>query len=203
MAVRGLQQQQRRPSDSRVDRVAHAWPTATLALAMVVAAGCDFPGRPDPANRPMPESQVLDFALLYQRNCAGCHGKDGQLGPAPPLDDPIFVAIVPDDELLRVITEGRAGTPMPPFARRHGGPLSEEQVRSLARGIKQKWRAAEPKVDLPPYMLAKDDDNASARATRIERGLAVYARACAGCHGAGGEGTEDGARPVESMIARS
>ena len=53
-----------------------------------------------PASRPT-------STVLYRRNCAGCHGADGKLGPAPPLNDPIFLAIVADDELLQVITDGR------------------------------------------------------------------------------------------------
>ena len=44
----------------------------------------------------MPD-QILDFDQLFAANCAGCHGATGELGPAPPLNDPLFVAIVPDD----------------------------------------------------------------------------------------------------------
>ena len=47
--------------------------------------------------------QVADFDVLYKTHCAGCHGADGKLGPAPPLTDPLFLAIVHDGELLRVI----------------------------------------------------------------------------------------------------
>jgi mono/diheme cytochrome c family protein len=195
--MRGRQQRQPQPGQSSAQRCAIAWPVMTLALALaaIVVPGCDFPGRPNPADRPRPQSHVLDFTFLYQHNCAGCHGRDGQFGPAPPLNDPIFLAIVPDDELMRVITEGRAETPMPPFARRHGGPLSEEQIHSLARGIKERWAPVEPKADLPPYLWSNGDDDAPVGATRLERGLAAYTRACAGCHGASGEGADGGGTP--------
>ena len=92
-----------------------------LPLLAALAAGCDLPGRPRPEDRPVPANRVEDFDALYATRCAGCHGADGKLGPAPPLNDPIFLAIVPDAELLRVISEGRAVTPgqkspMPAFA---------------------------------------------------------------------------------------
>ena len=56
-----------------------------LGLAAYLAAGCDLPGRPDPADRPVPANEVVDFRLLYGQNCAGCHGANGELGPGPPL----------------------------------------------------------------------------------------------------------------------
>src|SRR5437660_2043074 len=101
----------------------------TLSLLLV---GCDPPGQPNPADRPVPEDEVVSFDVLFKTNCAGCHGTDGKLGPAPPLNDPIFLAIVPDEELLMTVTAGRPGTPMPAFARSKGGPLTEAQVKALA-----------------------------------------------------------------------
>src|SRR5205085_7892511 len=99
-----------------------------LPLLALLAAGCDLPGQPKLADRPVPADQVTDFDALYKTHCAGCHGADGKLGPAPPLNDPLFLTVVPDTELRRVITEGRAvtaaqKTPMPAFAREKGGPL--------------------------------------------------------------------------------
>ena len=70
----------------------------------------------------------MEFGVLYRNNCAGCHGADGTLGPAPPLNDSLFRAIVPTEEIERVLTFGRPGTPMPAFARKgwnaHQGPDS-------------------------------------------------------------------------------
>ena len=98
---------------------------------------------------------MLDFATLYARNCAGCHGADGQFGPAPPLNDPLFLAIVPDPVLSMVVDEGRPGTPMPAFSRRHGGPLTDEQVRALAEGIKPRWKADRSGPSPPAYSIAQ------------------------------------------------
>jgi hypothetical protein len=44
----------------------------------------------------------------------------------------------------RWIEEGRAGTLMPGFAKKHGGPLSETQVESLVEYLLENF-AAEPK----------------------------------------------------------
>jgi cytochrome c oxidase cbb3-type subunit III len=155
-----------------------------VTMSLLLAAGCNWPGKPDPAGRPVPADKVLDFAALYEQNCSGCHGADGNLGPAPPLNDPLFLTIVPDDELLHVIQEGRPGTPMPAFAKEQGGPLTGAQVKALAEGIKPRWgkQRAASKERVPPY---------KARGTgSAERGKEVFMRACAVCHGEEGEGIE-------------
>ena len=160
-----------------------------LLLLVAALAGCDLPGKPNEADRPKPANQVTDFGTLYATRCAGCHGADGKLGPAPPLNDPIFLAIVPDEELLRVITEGRTVTPgqkspMPAFARDRGGPLTAEQVQAVARGIKARWGGAGPKVEPPPYLAPKETGDKG-------RGAILFDLACAACHGDKGRGGEE------------
>jgi mono/diheme cytochrome c family protein len=156
-----------------------------IALGFV-ASGCDLPGRPRPADRPIAPDQVVDFAVLYGENCAGCHGASGKLGPAPPLNDPTFLAIVPNDVLARVIAQGRPGTPMPAFAKSQGGALTDEQVRVLAEGLKPHWQGAKKwPHPLPAYVAPEAGSGSS------ERGAKVFERACAGCHGKRGEGSKD------------
>jgi mono/diheme cytochrome c family protein len=115
---------------------------------VTLAAGCNakLPGKPGPNDRPIPAEEVLAFDALFSRHCAGCHGKDGKLGPAPPLNDPLFRAIVPATELVRVLNEGRKvprlsqsgppETPMAAFAHANGGPLTPVQVQVLIHEIK-------------------------------------------------------------------
>jgi mono/diheme cytochrome c family protein len=187
-----------------------------VPLVVVLGAGCDPPGKPNPADRPVPADQVADFGALYKTHCAGCHGADGKLGPAPPLNDPLFLAIVPDGELLRVIREGRVVTPaqkspMPAFALGEGGALSPEQaeawvrfkeethaaptqqgtltpaqVRVLAEGIKKHWGPPASPPDSVPPYLAPAPTDSAKKG----EGARVFARACAGCHGPDGEGVE-------------
>ena len=188
------------------------------ALLVVAAAGCAWPGKPNPANRPIPPDQVLAFQDLFGHNCAGCHGADGKTGPAPPLNDPLFRALVPEETVKEVVSEGRHGTLMPAFARENGGPLTENQVAVLEyeiKGIPYKviekpegaatqfevvrdpqgtaplWGTPDsPPHDAPLYATPKD---ATGDATA---GKAVFARACAACHGDQGQGVQKDGRLV-------
>jgi mono/diheme cytochrome c family protein len=162
----------------------------------------------------------MEFGALYRKNCAGCHGADGKLGPAPPLNDRIFLAVVSDAELVRVITEGRAVTPtqkslMPAFGLGKGAPLTAAQlkvwtelkggmhavpkqqaplttpqIKGLAEGIKKRWG--------PPASVPKDLLLAGAGGGNKDKGREVFQRACAGCHGSHGQGTK-GDRPVGAI----
>lgn len=162
-----------------------AWAFIVCALA-----GCEPPGKPNPADKPMMPDQILDFDELFAMNCAGCHGAGGELGPAPPLNDPLFVEIVPEDLLTSVIQDGRAGTPMPPFARTQGGTLTDEQIQVLVKGIKEHWKSNEGLPPSPPaYLLTKAEGVQSNPGSR-ERGVQIFARACAACHGENGTGVE-------------
>src|SRR5690242_10929947 len=102
-----------------------------LVTLSLLLAGCDpdLPGKPSRADEPVYGDKVLDFKQLYSDNCAGCHGRDGQLGPAPPLNDMVFRQIVSDEDLTETITMGRPGTPMPAFAKKLGGSLTDAQIQ--------------------------------------------------------------------------
>jgi mono/diheme cytochrome c family protein len=180
-------------------------------LIVVILAGCDanLPGKPNPKNRPITPDKVLAFDTLFGRNCAGCHGKGGTFGPAPPLNDPLFRAIVPTAALEKTLNEGRPGTPMAVFAHKNGGTLTAPQIQVLVHEIKgipyriveenvddkvtikivadekgkaPKWGPVKPApANTPPYSLPKESGNA-------DNGMKVFARACASCHGRNGVG---------------
>ena len=162
-------------------------PTAGLSsVALVLAlalAGCDvLPGKPRAlAIEDTAATPAMAFDALYARQCAGCHGNGGRLGAARPLNDPVYLALVPAERLRLVIAEGVPGTAQPAFARSAGGGLTEEQIDALVQGLVRAWaRPEETKsVQVPPYAAALGDP---------DRGKAVYAAACAGCHGADGRG---------------
>ena len=147
-----------------------------LALLAGWAAGCDFPGRPRTGDRYVPPREERTFDVLFRRNCVGCHGADGKLGPAPPLNDKLFLAQIPDAELRRVIAEGRPGTLMPAFATAKGGELTAEQVEILANGIKPRWGPVEPAPSgAPPYLLDRARPEGEP-AGNTEEGLEVFTR---------------------------
>ena len=155
------------------------------ALGMALGACEAFPGRPDPAQRPVRPSQVMAFDALYKQACAGCHGSDGRLGAARPLNDPVYLALIPPDRLHKVIADGVPGTSMPASGTSAGGSLTDAQIDALVKGMLATWGRPDSVkgVALPPYdagPVHPDDKNAA--------GAAVYASACARCHGPDGKG---------------
>jgi mono/diheme cytochrome c family protein len=160
------------------------WPQRALGIALLVLAGC---GRPDPGDRPKRPSQVKDFGRLFGENCAGCHGAEGKDGPAPPLNDPLFLALIKDAELRRIVRGGRPGFLMPAFARTAGGRLTDEQIEIVVRGIRGHWGRPPPQRHAPPYSSGDERGDPAA-------GAKLFKQACAGCHGTNGKGADPGGR---------
>ena len=124
-----------------------------LLLLAALITGCDFPGEPKPQESQTVAAAADSFETLYATNCSGCHGPNGQMGPAPPLNDPLFLSIVPPDVVESVIRDGRPGTLMPAFAQKKGGMLNSRQVSILASELRSHWLPGGPKADhLPPYL---------------------------------------------------
>lgn len=154
-----------------------------IATFLLVLAGCDSaPGRPRREDMPILPNQVKDFAVLWSENCRGCHGADGTLGAARPMNDPIYLAVVSDVELESVIAQGVAETAMPAFALSHGGTLTDEQIDIVAREMRARWGKPDALggASAPPYRASKVGD--------ATRGALGYAKFCARCHGADGTG---------------
>lgn len=173
-----------------------SWQSLLGVLALAALAGCDdLPGKPRPKDRPERPDRVLKFQPLFAANCAGCHGAEGKLGPAPPLNDPLFLKIVPETELALVISSGRHKTLMPAFDRSHpGGSLTDDQIVALIDGLKSTW-GHEPAVRAPiPDYLESAAIARGARPGQVSAGQAAYKTACATCHGNDGQGTEGAGR---------
>lgn len=157
----------------------------------LVASSCDrLPGRPSDANRSVRPSQVKDFATLYGRNCAGCHGTEGRPGAAVSLADPVYLALADDATIRRVAAGGVQGTTMPAFAQSAGGTLTDEQIDILVKGMRERWgRSGALGNAAPPAYSAAPGD--------ARRGADAYAAHCAGCHGRTGEGGPQGGSVVD------
>ena len=179
-------------------------PAALLTVGLLIGCNVELPGKPNPAKRPVPQNEISDFAKLFAQNCSGCHGAKGELGPAPPLNDPLFLALIPYDALQRAIREGRPGTPMPAFGHAQGGTLTDEQVDIIAAGLRSHWNSADDAgetksndddaklaEEAPPY-LSPRTANLQLSPASAERGAELFARACAECHGPDGIGGETG-----------
>ena len=140
------------------------------------------PGRPPADSQVLPPSKILDASVLYAKNCAGCHGRDGKGGAAIALGDPVYLAIANDATMTRVTAEGVPGTSMPAFAQHSGGLLTEGQIDAIVRGIRLRWGKPDAlrDADPPPYAAHGPGDP--------KRGAAVYKAYCSSCHGVDGRG---------------
>jgi mono/diheme cytochrome c family protein len=164
----------------------------------------------------------MAFDALYSQNCAGCHGADGKLGPAPPLNDPLFRAIVPLETVEQVVAAGRPGTLMPAFSSEHGGPLTPAQVAVLVNEVKGiPYRVTNNEPDgvssaivvlrvpdgetpvwglpgaapegAPPYLAPKTD------AGDANAGLDRFRMVCASCHGNNGQAAAKGGQAARAI----
>ena len=156
---------------------------AILLFTSLWLVGCShLPGKPPPGPEvPRPDS-VLDPVVLFNQNCSGCHGADGKNGPAMMLSNPVYLAIVDDDTLRSTISKGRPGTAMSAFAQKEGVMLTDEQINSIIRGIRERWSKPNPLAGdvAPPYAAQLPAD--------ASHGQMVYAGFCASCHGTGATG---------------
>jgi cytochrome c oxidase cbb3-type subunit III len=150
-------------------------------FATLGVSGCgDAPGRLAAEATPIMPNLVSDFDTLYGANCAGCHGADGKGGAAIALANPVYLALVDDATLRRVANNGIQGTSMPAFAQSAGGMLTDKQIDTIARGIRERWSKADALEGVvpPPYSSTESGD--------ASRGAEVYAADCQSCHGTGG-----------------
>jgi mono/diheme cytochrome c family protein len=178
---------------------------AAAAVATLIGlgfAGCDaLPGRPNMAKREVVPSQVTSFTVLYGRHCAGCHGADGRLGAARPLNDPLYLALIPTDLLRTIIAQGVPGGMAHAFAASAGGPLTDAQLGGMVRDMVARWGRPDMGKDLPlPPYSAADAVRSGSGPGNPQRGMAVYLAACAGCHGPEGQGGPKGGSVVDTAF---
>jgi cytochrome c oxidase cbb3-type subunit III len=160
--------------------------------ALAAVAGCNYaPGNPaHEAAVPQPNT-VTNFDALYQQNCAGCHGTHGQGGAANGLESGVYLVIADDSTIRRVTAEGVSGTSMPAFAQSSGGMLTDAQINSIVKGIRERGTIANLEGAVPPSYAAKTPGDA-------KRGAEVYNTFCSSCHGPGGSGTTKASSIVDA-----
>jgi mono/diheme cytochrome c family protein len=156
---------------------------------VLLAAFNSLPGKPTQADLPLRPDQVVDFDALYGTDCAGCHGADGTLGAARPLNDRVYLALVGADRLQQLIADGVPNSLMPGFGTAAGGTLTAQQIDIIVRSMLARWGAGAPPAGMPAYAAGAPGD--------AQRGAAAYATYCASCHGAAGKGGEKGGAIVD------
>ena len=159
--------------------------SATLGLTLLSGCGTP-PGQPRKESAVLAPHEVVAFDTLYADNCAGCHGAGGRGGVAISLGDPVYLALVDDTAMRRVIADGVRGTSMPAFAQSAGGALTDKQIDVITREIRSRWSrpgildGAHP----PSYAHTSTGDPA--------RGQAAFGTFCESCHGRNGRGGPKG-----------
>lgn len=87
-------------------------------------------------------------AVIYDQNCAVCHGLNGEgrIGATLAKDWP---SIRPDLAVKATIERGIQGSAMPAWSQAHGGPLSEEEINNLVAYILTWSTPANPPTVVP------------------------------------------------------
>jgi len=152
-------------------------------LSILLLSGCSTPnGQPQKSSEPVAPNQVVDFGTLYAQNCAACHGAEGRGGVSIALANPVYLAIVDERALHKVVANGVRGTSMPAFAQSAGGLLTDEQIHVITSGIFSRWgRKGILDGANPPSYAAKTTGDAA-------RGEVAFGTYCASCHGSEGRG---------------
>ena len=148
----------------------------SVVVCLTIASACRESPVDSPVTRP---NKITDFAFLYARNCAGCHGIGGKGGAAVGLADAVYLTIADDSTIRRITSTGIPGTSMPAFAQASGGMLTDDQIEVITRGIRA-WAKPDAVRDAPPYAMEIPGDPA--------KGVAVYDEYCKTCHGVAGRG---------------
>ncbi len=112
-------------------------------------------------------------AKLYGRNCASCHGENGNGGIGVPLALPSFQAGISDEYLRKTILLGRPGRVMPAFA-----SLDKNEVEAIVRHVRS-WNKG-PVATYSKKPVKGDPSH----------GKQLYGQYCASCHGVNGEGAK-------------
>jgi len=103
-----------------------------------------------PAISPIPDVQGDPNlgAVLYDGNCAVCHGPNGEgrIG-ATLLKN--WSSIRPDLAIRSTIAEGVSGTAMPAWSQENGGPLSEAEIDDIVAFVLSWPAPAEPSTAVP------------------------------------------------------
>jgi putative heme-binding domain-containing protein len=121
-------------------------------------------------------AEVEAGGRLYQANCTGCHGPEGDGIAAVNFSKGQFRRAVSDDDLVRVIISGIPGTPMPPST------FSEGQAGTIVA-----------------YLRAMGGEGTRASAGDPNRGKAVFdgKGRCLTCHAVSGNGSRVGPNLTE------
>jgi mono/diheme cytochrome c family protein len=140
---------------------------------------------------------ATDGATLYGTFCAACHGEQGQgrrypgMPIFPAVGNPDFLGLASDDFLKAVLRHGRPGRRMPAWGDKEGG-LRAAEIDAIVGHLRVLGGGVAPEPDPKPRLWVRPD---------VENGQRLYRAACAGCHGAEGQGIEGLALNNQGLLA--
>lgn len=128
------------------------------------------------------DSASIKYAAgMYTKYCALCHGKDREgyaADFAPSLRSQSLMATTQESNYLKhVVSYGRPNTAMAAYAKNQGGPLDQVDIDLLLQWLYELSGVEKP-VNVSTEAIAGD----------VALGKTLYAKNCATCHGANGEG---------------
>jgi menaquinol-cytochrome c reductase cytochrome b/c subunit len=174
-------------------------PIATIAMILIVA-GMVFLTVQAVVTTPVSEAegkviggtkaeQVKAGSELFAKNCADCHGAEGEGGEIKdkpgettrPLNSEDFLVAHFDDTIFQIISYGQPGEGMQAFGPAYGGPLNDQEIRAIIAFLRS-W--AEPEEETPA-----GGDQAVADLAKIENPSfakdvkPIFDQKCLNCHG--------------------
>ena len=175
---------------------------ATLAVLTIIPVYALFePALQDERRAELRAQALTSGTELYAENCTVCHGAAGEGLAGTPALDLETVRAIPVDELRRIISRGRQGTPMAGWLESEGGILTTAQVDDLVTLIQAaSWDDVATRVAAlgltPPEVIRLEVTEgmlaavaALPGAQTLGQGLVVFAENCAACHNANASGT--------------
>jgi mono/diheme cytochrome c family protein len=82
---------------------------------------------------------------IWSVNCASCHGLNGEGGVGPALNSKQFLQASTDEQTTLLVSVGVPGSQMSAYSQDFGGPLTSEQIKSVAVFMRS-WEPDAPDV---------------------------------------------------------
>lgn len=160
----------------------------------------DFVARPEPSVTVSRTTPAPDEATrIYQEACSVCHGDDGKgaiwgqrsLAAVPRnFTTAQAKADLTRERMIKSVTHGRPGTPMPGFSTQ----LNQEQIAAVVDHIRTRFMGA-ASLEAGTVVTTSDYHERpfpDRLVGNFERGRSLYFQNCLECHGLSGDG--DGPR---------
>jgi len=154
-----------------------------LVLTLLILGGFGFymiseNGRMEAAAASFEDERIHHGREIYSDQCSTCHGILGEGGIGTALNNKQMLKSTFDEVLFSVVRSGVPSTEMPAWSVDFGGPLTDEDIRSVVAFIRA-WEPNAPEIEPEVFVPSP------------ERGAMLFASTCELCHGKEGIGLED------------